>query len=124
MMKTGFLVIILVLSCELAIVDVLHIMIPMISNTRGVVRKGLILTGIFDVDSTLNRRRNFDGRRKSVENVGIRRKSVEISTLIRRQIDIEISTVVEKVLKNVRIFQRRNLPAGKGDNPGVTTRTK
>ena len=46
--------------------------------------------GIFDVDSTLNRRRNFDGRRKSVE----KRKN--------------ISTVVGKALKN----RRRNLPAG------------
>ncbi len=42
------------------------------------------LAGIFDVDSMLNRRRNFNGRRKSVE----KRKN--------------ISTVVEKALK----FQR------------------
>ncbi len=39
--------------------------------------------GIFDVDSTLNRRRNFDGRRKRVEISTV----VEISTLIRRRID-------------------------------------
>ncbi len=34
------------------------------------------------------------------------------STLIQRWIDVEISTVVEKALKNVRIFRRRNLPLG------------
>ena len=61
--------------------------------------------GIFDVVSTLNRRRNFDGRRKSVEISTV----VEISTLIRRRYfdgrrkSVEkrknISTVVEKALK-------------------------
>ena len=51
---------------------------------------------IFDVDSTLNRRRNFDGRRKSVK------KCKNISTVVEkalkfwRQINVDISTVVEK----------------------------
>ena len=58
--------------------------------------------GIFDVDSTLNRRRNFDGRRKSVEISTV----VEISTLIRRRYFAGRRKSVEK------IFRRRNLPAG------------
>ena len=35
--------------------------------------------GIFDIDSTLNRRRNFDGRRKSVE----KRKAISTSKFAR-----------------------------------------
>ncbi len=59
----------------------------------GIVSSTHYPAGIFDVDSTLNRRRNFDGRRKSVE------KRKNISTVVKkalkfqRRIDINISTV-------------------------------
>ncbi len=58
---------------------------------------------IFDFDSTLIRRRNFDGRRKSVEkrkNIStVVEKSVKISRVVEismffwRRIDVDISTV-------------------------------
>ncbi len=54
--------------------------------------------GIFDVDSTLNRRRNFNGGRKSVDD----------STSNRRRYFNGFLFGVEKALK----IQRRNLPAG------------
>ncbi len=77
--------------------------------------------GIFDVDSTLNRRRNFGDRRKSGE------KRKNISTVVekalkfrqslkfRRWFDVDISTVVEKANRR-RYFDGRRKSVEKRKN--------
>ena len=72
-------------------------------SSIGIVSSTHYPAGIFDIDSMLNRRQNFDGHQKSVEKCKNTSTVVEKALKFRRRINVNISFFflfgVEKALK-------------------------